>query len=78
MYSNDIITLWEEGRKRDLKKHSKAELQAVMKNCGLSSGIAVAKLRVLVLSLKHHKLPVCKKQVVELLKKHGKPVSGTL
>ena len=48
-----------------------------MNMCGLSSSAwSVIKLRVLVLSLKSHKLPVCKKQVAELLKKHGQPVAG--
>ena len=45
--------------------------------CGLSvSAWSIVKLRVLVISLKSHKLPLCKNLVAELLRKHGQPVAG--
>ena len=78
-YSRDILAQWERQNAVVTSKTLKRkELEGAVKICGLSpSNISVTHLRILLTSLRKHKLPTCAKTVdFELANTHGENISG--
>ena len=80
-YSNDILVQWERVKRTVVtsKTLKRKELEEAVTSCGLSPAkISVVHLRILLASLRKHRLPMCAKTVdFELVNTHGENISRT-
>ena len=76
--SNAIITRWEADNKCIVsdKKHKSNVLKNLVRRCGLSTSMSVAKLRTVLQSLKRKSLPISSAEVDSMLISRNEPLSG--
>ena len=76
--STTIIQRWESKHKRSCtdKVHKAAALKTLISACGLSTNLSVARMRIMLASLKRIPLPTCPRQVDQMLIARGEKVTG--
>lgn len=81
MFSDSILAQWEKdnGQLVYAKSIKRAELQTLARKCGISPGkLSVVHLRIVLASLKKHKLPRADQAVIdELTKKYNENLAGS-